>query len=273
MKTSASGFLQPDLQGRIDTEAIEMPRRLGQHFLVNKEIATRMVESAAMFGSDTIIEIGPGKGALTEQLAQRAKKVIAVEKDRNLAEQLKGKWKNVEIIEGDILKIKWPAFDKIVANIPYEISSPLLEKIFELRKPAILMLQKEFAARLMGKPGTKDYSKLSLAAQYFCNIKKVMEVKRGSFRPVPRVDSAIVRLVPKEPEFLADKYFWSCMAKLFQHKKRTIRAAIKSAHLYDHYHGNAIPLHLPDRFEKKRIFQCPAHDLKEIVNILREHMH
>ena len=250
-----------------------MPRKLGQHFLINKDIATKIAEAASIFGSETVLEIGPGKGMLTEELAQRAKKVTAIEKDKMLAEGLKDKWPNVIVIANDALEVEWPAFDKIVANIPYEISSPLLEIIFELRKPAVLMFQKEFAKRLSAKPGTKDYSKLSVAAQYHCDIKKIVDVKRGAFRPMPKVDSTVVKLMPKEPLFSTDDFFWETVGKLFQHKKRTIRAAIKSAHLYDHYHGNAVPLHLPERFEKKRIVQCDLQDLKEIVNLLREHMH
>lgn len=250
-----------------------MARRLGQHFLINKEIAAKIAEAATIFGSETVLEIGPGKGMLTEQLAQRAKKVIAIEKDAALAAELEGRWENVEIVEGDALEVEWSAFDKIVANIPFEISSPLLEKIFEIRKPAVLMLQKEFAARLIAKPGSKDYSRLSIAAQYNCDIKKLVSVKRGAFRPMPKVDSTVVSIKPIELPFSTDDFFWDTIGKLFQHKKRTIRAAIKSAHLYDHYHGNAVPLHLPERFEKKRIVQCSLLDLKEIVNLLREHMH
>jgi len=250
-----------------------MPIRLGQHFLINKEVSIKIVEAAGIFSSETVLEIGPGKGILTEQLAERAKKVIAIEKDYNLAAQLEGRWENVEIVMGDALEVEWPPFDKIVANIPYEISSPLLERIFELRKPVVLMLQKEFAARLIGKPGTKEYSRLSIAAQYFCEIKKVLDVKRGAFRPMPKVDSTVVKILPKEPPFPTDEYFWEVVTKLFQHKKRTIRAAVKSAHLYDHRDANAIPLHLPERFEKKRIVQCTLEELKELVNLLREHMH
>ncbi len=234
-----------------------------------------MAALAEVGKDDTVLEIGPGKGALTEFLAKKAKIVIAIEKDRNLAKEIGGKWENVKIIEGDAAKTEWPEFDKLVSNLPYEISSPVIEKLFQMGnwKIAVMMLQKEFAKRLVAKPGTKDYSRLTVLANYYSDAKIISSIGRGAFQPPPRVESAIVILKPRKKPFAADSYFWECVNRIFQHKKKTVRAAIKAAHLYDHIHGNLIHLTLPERFEKKRVVQCNLEELKEIINILREHMH
>ena len=140
-------------------------------------------------------------------------------------------------------------------------------------KLAVLMLQKEFAQRLVAKPGVKDYSHLTVACSYYCKAEILRTVPRGAFSPQPKVDSAVVRLTPIEKPFETDDFFWETLNKLFQHKKKTIRAAIKSAKLYDRFHGNAVQLTLPPEMDKKRIVQCDLHDLMQIINILREHMH
>jgi 16S rRNA (adenine1518-N6/adenine1519-N6)-dimethyltransferase len=252
-----------------------MPRRLGQHFLKYPEIAARMAALAEVNNDETVLEIGPGHGALTEFLAKRAKHVIAIEKDKALVSELEGKWPNVELISGDAVKMDWPHFDKLASNLPYEISSPVLEKLFDSKgwKIAALMLQKEFAKRLVAKPGTKDWSRLTVLASYHSDVELVATVGPGAFKPPPKVDSAIVLIRPKKPPFATDDYFWETVNRLFQQKKKTVRAAIKAAHLYDHKHGNAIALTLPEEFEKKRVVQCDLEDIKQIVNILREHMH
>ncbi|MEM5814648.1 MAG: 16S rRNA (adenine(1518)-N(6)/adenine(1519)-N(6))-dimethyltransferase RsmA [Candidatus Aenigmatarchaeota archaeon] len=232
-----------------------MARKLGQHFLYDPKIAAKMCEAAEITRNDTVLEIGPGKGLITKELAARAKQVIAVEKDSVLADSLKGFFgKNVEIINDDILAIGWPRFDKIVSNIPFEISSPLLEKIFEARKTAVLILQKEFAARLLAKPGEKDYSKLTVKCNYYCTAEKIGELKPGAFRPAPKVSAAIVRLTPKKPPFEADEKLWETANILFQHRRKTVRAALK---------GRGTN-RIPDTLLKKRVFNCTLEDIRSV---------
>jgi 16S rRNA (adenine1518-N6/adenine1519-N6)-dimethyltransferase len=235
-----------------------MPAKLGQHFLYDPKIAARIADSAEIGADDTVLEIGPGKGILTKELSERAKQIIAVELDEKLALALEGKFPNVMIVRGDILKIEWPEFDKIVSNIPFEISSPLLTRIFEHRKPATLMVQKEFAVRLLAKPGNRDYSRLSVACGYHCDAKKLFDLRPGAFRPAPKVSATVVKLVPKEPPFEADEKFWGTVNVLFQHRKKTVKAALKGRDT-----GR-----IPETLLKKRAFQCGLEDLKKISDAL-----
>ena len=179
-------------------------KSLGQNFLVNKGILDKIIRAAELDKNDTILEIGPGEGILTEKLAEKASKVIAVEKDRRLIVPLQEKFKNksVEIIKADILKfkienLKFHDFGyKIVGNIPYYITSHLLKTIFEewpAPKLIVLMVQKEVAQRMVAKPPHMNL--LALSVQLYTEPKIVSYVSKGSFRPIPKVDSAVIRLV------------------------------------------------------------------------------
>lgn len=186
---------------------MKISRRLGQHFLVDRRVLAKIIQAAELSPSDVVLEIGPGKGALTEELARRAKMVVAVEKDETLVRFLEERFhkdKNLKILAGDILKID-PSFlgfrqghFKIVANIPYYLTGKLLREIFE-RWPQpslmVLMLQKEVAERLTAKPPKMNL--LAVSVQYFSEPKIVARVSRVAFRPPPEVDSAIVKFLPK----------------------------------------------------------------------------
>ncbi|MDP2669117.1 MAG: 16S rRNA (adenine(1518)-N(6)/adenine(1519)-N(6))-dimethyltransferase RsmA [bacterium] len=180
-------------------------KKLGQHFLSNKNILNTMVDVAEISKSDTVLEAGPGTGTLTEILAERAKKVIAVEKDRDLIPFLKEKFrnkKNIEIVEGDILNLTPPlsfvrrgSKYKIVANIPYYITSHFLRKFLEGKnKPElmVLMVQKEVAERIVARDGRESLLSLSVKAYGEPEIIKI--VPRGAFSPPPKVDSAIIKI-------------------------------------------------------------------------------
>ncbi len=251
---------------------IFMPRRLGQHFLKYPEIAERMATLALIGSEDTVLEIGPGHGELTQVLAARAKKVIAIEKDRLLARELEGKWGNVEVVSGDAARLDWPQFDKLVANLPYEISSPVMERLFESRqwKTAVLMVQKEFAKRLTAKEGSEEWSRLGMAANYYTEPKLISVVGRGAFRPMPKVESAIVLLKPKELPFKTDELFWLVTGKLWQHRKKLVRAALRSLGRYD---GCGVGIDfVPHGIAEKRVEKCSLEDFRLIVDTLREHL-
>jgi len=186
-------------------------KSLGQNFLINKGVLDKVVNAAELDKNDTVLEIGPGKGVLTEKLAEKAGRVIAIEKDHRLIESLTEMFstesavaKNVEIVEGDILKFDISRFKfknsdyKIVANIPYYITSNLLRTIFEkwpTPKLIVVMVQKEVAQRIMAKPPHMNL--LALSIQFYAEPKIISYVSKGSFRPQPKVDSAIVKLIPK----------------------------------------------------------------------------
>jgi 16S rRNA (adenine1518-N6/adenine1519-N6)-dimethyltransferase len=178
-------------------------KRLGQVFLVKKEVVKKIIEAADLKKEETVLEIGPGKGVLTFELAKRVKRVMAVEKDKRLVEFLKKKKiKNVEVLEGDILKIlkNLPPFEKVVANIPYYLTSRLIRELLETKrrpKTIVLMVQKEVAQRVCAKPPKTNL--LALTVQFWAKPKIVAFVSKDCFWPKPKVDSAILKIVPSPP--------------------------------------------------------------------------
>ncbi len=185
------------------------PRKsLGQHFLVNGRIADSIVDFAGIEPEDTILEIGPGRGILTERIVERAGNVTAVEIDRELIEILNeryGNRKGLRIIEADILKVDLKKlFEdvsgriKVVSNIPYNISTPIIELLCRNRalvSEAVIMVQKEVAQRLLSKPGSKDYGLTTLNLALCSKGRKLMDVKPGAFEPPPEVMSSVISLV------------------------------------------------------------------------------
>jgi 16S rRNA (adenine1518-N6/adenine1519-N6)-dimethyltransferase len=171
-------------------------RRLGQHFLDDVGILGRIVDALDPVPGETVLEIGPGKGTLTEVLLGRGLKVIAIEKDRDLAGALSGA--NLTVIEGDALRLEWPRVPKVVGNIPYYITSPLIDKALRppLPERVVFLVQAEVADRLAAKPGSKTYGALSVGVQAVCRVEKLFTIAPGSFRPPPKVRSAVVRLTP-----------------------------------------------------------------------------
>jgi len=195
--------------------AIRPSKRLGQNFLIDKNVLQKIIEAAKLKPTDIILEIGPGLGILTIELAKRVRKVIAVEKDRQLCTILKNilnapNVKNVEIIEGDILKIESTfRLDrnesltnynyKIVANLPYYIVSPVMRKFLEAENPPqllVLMVQKEVAQRIVANPPQMNL--LAVAVQFYAQPKIISYVSKNSFWPRPKVDSAIIKIVPRK---------------------------------------------------------------------------
>ena len=201
--------------------AARVPRKkpkLGQHFLNDSSVAFRIVEALGDLSAATVLEIGPGKGALTALLARRARRLIAIETDRVLAAQLRMNFSlasNVEIIEGDILSIDLdsllgpkpgstrpglevePQKVRVVGNLPYFITSDILLRLFEYRKYfelIVLMVQKEVADRLAAKPGNSEYGLLSATSQLYSRVENLFNVPAGAFLPPPKVQSAVVRL-------------------------------------------------------------------------------
>jgi len=205
-----------------------MPR-YSQNFLVNARIADFIIQRAALSPEDTVLEIGPGKGILTARLLEKCK-VYAIEIDKELCDYLQATFsedineRSLELICGDALKVDFPTFTKVVANIPYHISSPLLFKILEYEfERGILMLQYEFAERLVAKPGTKKYGRLSVMMYYNGEARILKRVKRGNFRPVPKVDSAIVEIVKRDRFCYERDVLDYVVRRLFEHRRKKIR--------------------------------------------------
>lgn len=177
-------------------------KALGQNFLIDGNILDIIVEEANVRSNETVIEVGPGLGALTAKLADRAGRVVAVEKDRRLAEYIRREFPDVELIVGDAVKVELPACDKVVANLPYNISTPVLERFVEAEpKPRaiIVTLQREVARRLAAKPRQKEYGALTLFTQLYYHVTIAHIVSPSCFYPAPKVESAVVILERREP--------------------------------------------------------------------------
>ncbi len=208
---------------------LTMRKSLGQNFLNDKNILAkeaRLLEA----GGKTVLEIGPGDGRLTEQLLiAGAKKVIAVEKDPRMAEILNNRFagKPVEIVNGDFLETNPAQFkiDRIAGNIPYYISSPIIFKLKEFSfEAAILMVQDEFARKMVTKPGEPGYGRLSVTSQLFYEVKYVQKVPASLFTPAPKVNSAMIML--KKTGVEVDENAENVIRALFSHKNKTVRNAL-----------------------------------------------
>lgn len=217
-----------------------MPKKyLGQNFLFDPSILRRIIEAANISNNDTVVEIGPGPGSLTKMLAASAKKVIAIELDYELYEKLKeemGIFKNIELVHADALKYPYEKLEpfKVVANIPYYITTPIIFRLIEARKnlkSMTLTIQKEVARRIAAKPNTKDYGVLSIAVQYYGESELKFIIPKGAFRPVPKVDSAVIHIgmLEKPRVIVADeKLFFRIVRTSFAQRRKTLSNSLKS---------------------------------------------
>ena len=226
---------------------VRFSKSLGQNFIINDFIIDEIIRRGDISEKDSILEIGPGIGVLTQALAETAHQVIAVELDNKLIPILKETledYENVEIIHNDILKIdvgemikeKMKKPTKVVANLPYYITTPIIMKLIEEVsgiEEIIVMVQKEVAERMVSGPGTKAYGSLSVAVQYYCDAMIILEVPRDNFMPAPNVDSAVIRLIVKdEPsvEVLDQDFFFKIIKGAFALRRKTlINSLSKSA--------------------------------------------
>jgi 16S rRNA (adenine1518-N6/adenine1519-N6)-dimethyltransferase len=191
---------------------VHRPRkRFGQHFLTDRRSLERIVEALQPDAADTVVEIGPGKGALTEFLASRCRRLIAIEIDRDLVASLRDRFAHnqvVEIVEGDALEVNWAALAGesylLAGNLPYYITTPLIFRVLESPMPrrAVLLVQREVADRLTANPGSSEYGALTVNVQVTATVRTVAKVSAGAFHPKPNVDSAIVLLTPREEALL-----------------------------------------------------------------------
>lgn len=209
----------------------------GQHILKNPMVITSMVEKAAVRPTDTVLEIGPGTGNMTVKLLEQSKKVIACEIDTRLVAELQKRVQGthlqhkLQIEVGDVLKKDLPFFNICVANVPYQISSPLVFKLL-LHRPffrcAVLMFQREFAQRLVAKPGDKLYCRLSVNTQLLARVDMLMKVGKNNFRPPPKVESSVVRIEPRNPPPPISYTEWDGLTRIvFIRKNKTLSSVFK----------------------------------------------
>lgn len=214
-------------------------KKLGQHFLVDKNIIRKIVEIFSPAENDLIVEIGPGNGALTEELIKYSKKLILVEIDKELIPDLENKFPEVKILNKDILDCDFSKefFDakfRIIGNLPYYITSQILFKIFDnyhLVNDALIMIQKEVAQRIVAHKGTKDYGILSVFAQFYSEPKILFNVSKNVFYPKPKVDSSIIHLKMKQRVELSEqeeKCFRHVVKTAFNQRRKTLRNSLKN---------------------------------------------
>lgn len=212
---------------------------LGQHILKNPLVAQGIVDKAQIRPSDVVLEVGPGTGNLTVRILEKARKVIASEMDPRMAAELTKRvlgtahQKKLDILLGDFIKTDLPYFDVCISNTPYQISSPLVFKLLNLPNPprvSILMFQREFALRLLARPGDALYCRLSANVQMWANVTHIMKVGKNNFRPPPQVESSVVRIEIKNPRPNIDFEEWDGLLRIvFVRKNKTIAAGFKSS--------------------------------------------
>ena len=188
-------------------------RRLGQHFLTDPRLLARIADALEAGPHDVVLEVGPGMGALTAPLLERAGRVIAIEKDRELIPALKSRFPRLSLIEGDALELDWHTLPQtgesgllVTGNIPYNITSPLIDKALLPPRPRriVFLVQKEVADRVTAAPGTSEYGALTIGVQAVARAERLFTVSAGAFKPRPKVDSAVLRLTPLSQPLIAD---------------------------------------------------------------------
>lgn len=219
-------------------------KSLGQNFLVNEEVLKNIIDGATLNEESCVMEIGPGIGTLTAEMAKKAKRVVSIELDDNLIPVLNetlGNYENIKLVHGDALKIDFNELIKeegltnikLVANLPYYVTTPIITKIFEERtsiERIVVMIQKEVGDRIVAKPGSKDYGALSLVCQYYSEPSKVCDVPPTSFIPEPKVDSIVIRMEIRKTlavEVDDEKLFFNIIRQSFNMRRKTLWNALK----------------------------------------------
>lgn len=206
--------------------------KLGQHFLASARILERIASAACADGTPQVVEIGPGQGALTEHLMARAAHVVAIEMDRDLAAHLRERWPNdprFRLVEGNALNFDWTQWGAgvLAGNLPYYVATAIISKY--LADPgalghAVFLIQKEVAERITATPGTRNFGYLSVECQYLAKAEYLFTVPPGAFRPPPKVDSAVIRLTPRNDTPRAEaKAFLDFASACFRQKRKTLR--------------------------------------------------
>ena len=224
---------------------IKMSKKLGQNFLIKRGIVDEIVHAAELTPGEPVLEVGPGIGTLTQGLAQSGADVTAIELDRRLLDVLDttlASYDNVRIVHGDVLKLDVPTIMnhkpfKVVANLPYYITTPIIMSLLESKLPIerlVVMVQKEVAQRMVAQPGTKDYGALSVAVQYYTEPDIVLDVPPKSFLPAPAVTSSVIRCVLRDKppvDVIDEKLFFRVVKAGFAQRRKTFSNTMKTTGL------------------------------------------
>jgi 16S rRNA (adenine1518-N6/adenine1519-N6)-dimethyltransferase len=229
-------FARAGIRGRLKRKP-----KLGQNFLADPAAALASVDALGDLTHETVVEIGPGAGAITEILATRARRLIAIELDHSLAAQLRAQFPGIEVLEADILTVNLSALRKgeerlrVVGNLPYYITSPILSHLFEHHaaiETAVVMMQREVADRVAASPGSRDYGVLSATAQIYARIERVLDLPPSAFMPPPEVHSSVLRLTMR-PRFaelgIRPGAFLTFLRQCFAQKRKTLAKNLRAA--------------------------------------------
>ena len=252
---------------------LRVSKSLGQHFLIDEEVLNRIIEHSHLSENDLILEIGTGTGVLTQALAEHVKLVYTIEKDSNffqaLSEEL-GTNTRIQLIYGDATQIEWPRTNKLVANLPYTISSPVLFRLFESETPsAVVMLQKEFGERLIAQARSKQYGRLTVMTAYYAAVELLEVVEPESFYPPPAVSSTLVRIIRHtQPPFEVNdvKLFGQVVIALFNQRRKKIRTPLKM--FLGNQQFQTIQAEIP--WLDQRVEELSPEQIAEISNIIYE---
>ncbi|KAJ3304404.1 dimethyladenosine transferase [Kappamyces sp. JEL0829] len=245
-------------------------KTLGQHILKNPLVVKSIVEKAALKATDTVLEIGPGTGNVTMKILEQAKLTYVVEMDPRMAAELSKRvqgtpeQRKLHIVVGDFLKVDLPYFDVCISNTPYQISSSLVFKLLRHRplwRCAILMFQREFALRLVARPGDELYCRLSANVQLLAKVDHIMKVGKNNFRPPPQVESSVVRMEPRYPPPPVDFDEWDGLLRiLFVRKNKTCSSSFKTTsvlQMLEHNYKTVCSI-------QGRVCQLAAHAIQDI---------
>ena len=212
-------------------------RRLGQHFLTDPSILNRIVDALDPEPNDTVLEIGPGRGGLTAVLAERAGTVVAIERDHDLVTGLQQSFPGIDLVAGDALALDWHdvvghSDFLVIGNIPYNITSPLLDKALTPPRPrrCVFLVQREVGDRIVARPGNKTYGALSVGIQAVARAEVVFRVPAGAFQPPPKVDSVVLRLTPLDVPLVDDavlSVFRAVVTGLFGLRRKQLLRGIR----------------------------------------------
>jgi 16S rRNA (adenine1518-N6/adenine1519-N6)-dimethyltransferase len=271
-----------DVQLTLSRLNLKPIKSLGQNFLVNKNISRKIISTSEISREDIILEIGPGLGALTELLVEKAKKIFAIEIDPKLSKYLSEKFSvfsNIEIINDDILKVILPKHSKVISNIPYTITGPILEKVFFKKNPpsGILTIEKSLGNRIFFSGNYKEFSRITITLNAFMKPIIKYNIPRKSFYPIPKIDLLLIKIIPIEDlnPFLSDTktitYFLKFVAGIMPYKNKNLANALshyfKATNKNIYTKDKIFQILKQNKYENKKLFNFKNNEIIEISSL------